>query len=122
MTLKRRIPDGFTQHVVPKDLPQEDLEQIFAYSARAVEALGVEGCSRVDLRYDQFRSSGERVYVLEVNALPGLTEVSITPDIGERNGMSFTQLIEWIVLNPKWPESYVPAIVQDGICLKVRKF
>lgn len=103
---RAKYTDGLTEHIMPSDIPENDRTQILNFSAQAVQALGVRGVSRVDLRYDPMRPSGERAFVLEVNTLPGMTPLSIVPDIAGTAGITFNQLVNWMIQNPTWPENH----------------
>lgn len=59
----------------------------------ACAVLGCEGTPRVDLRV----TSQGRAYVLEVNTLPGLTPLSLLPEIARGQGISFPDLVEKIL-------------------------
>jgi D-alanine-D-alanine ligase len=61
-------------------------------SLTAHRALGCRGVSRADLRFD-----GTEFYMLEVNTQPGLTPTSLVPEQALHLGISFNQLIQWMV-------------------------
>ena len=68
--------------------------EAMALSARAHLALGCRGVSRADLRYD-----GRRLYMLEVNTQPGMTPTSLVPEQAAYAGISFPDLVTWMVEN-----------------------
>ena len=102
-----KYTDGVTIHVMPADLPVDEYAQVMSYAEQAVKALGVEGVSRVDIRYDDMRPLGQRAYILEVNTLPGMTSLSIVPEIALYRGCTYQELCEWMVLNPICPEKNI---------------
>jgi D-alanine-D-alanine ligase len=57
-------------------------------SEKAFKACGCRGVARVDFRYD-----GDKVYFLEINTQPGMTELSLVPDIARLNGMSLEDIL-----------------------------
>lgn len=63
-------------------------------AARAHEALGCRGVSRADFRYDE--ATGTLV-CLEVNTQPGMTETSLVPELAAHMGLSFGELVAWMV-------------------------
>jgi D-alanine-D-alanine ligase len=87
-----RYEIGRTDFVCPAELSEEDAAAVTAASLAAYEALGCSGFSRVDLILGE---DGPRV--LEVNAIPGLTDTSLLPQAAEAAGMSFEQLVERIL-------------------------
>ena len=60
----------------------------------AHRALGCRGVSRADFRFDPSR---EELVLLEVNTQPGMTPTSLVPDLAAHDGMSFGELVEWMV-------------------------
>jgi D-alanine-D-alanine ligase len=60
----------------------------------AHRALGCRGVSRTDFRYDD--ASDELVY-LETNTQPGMTGTSLIPELAAHRGLSFPELLAWIV-------------------------
>jgi D-alanine-D-alanine ligase len=57
-------------------------------------ALGCRGVSRADFRYDP---ETEQLILLEINTQPGMTPVSLVPEMAAARGMSFTDLVAWIL-------------------------
>jgi D-alanine-D-alanine ligase len=74
-------------------LPADQAERVMAAGARAHHALGCSGYSRVDFLVTE---SGD-CYLLEVNTLPGMTALSLLPEIAQSAGISFPELVERIV-------------------------
>jgi D-alanine-D-alanine ligase len=64
---------------------------------RAHQALGCRGVSRADLRYDDTKGEPGRVVLLEVNTQPGMTPTSLVPDMARAVGISFRELVVWMV-------------------------
>ncbi len=87
-----RYEIGRTEFVCPAALSEAESAAVRAAALGAYEALGCSGFSRVDLILGV---DGPRV--LEVNAIPGLTETSLLPQAAEAAGMSFEQLVERIL-------------------------
>jgi D-alanine-D-alanine ligase len=93
-----RYEIGRTSFTCPADLDEAAAAAVTEAALAAYEALGCAGFSRVDLIL-----SDEGPQVLEVNAIPGLTDTSLLPQAAEAAGMSFEQLVERILdlaLNP----------------------
>jgi D-alanine-D-alanine ligase len=88
---------GKTQYIVSPDMPSEALEKMAMYSLRAVEAFGCEGAVRVDFILDEKHVP----YILEVNTLPGMTELSLFPKIAASAGIAFDDLVETLLLGAR---------------------
>ncbi len=93
---------GGSSHICPAVLPEHITEAVFEYSLRAYHALGCRGVARADFRYDDQRPGNPenpegRLYLLEVNTQPGMTETSLVPEQAAEKGMSLMQLVTWMV-------------------------
>lgn len=91
-----KYADGGSIHVLPADLNPSVYELALNTSLTAHRALGCRGVSRADLRLD-----GDDVYLLEVNTQPGLTPTSLVPEQAAHIGLSFADLMSWMVENAK---------------------
>ncbi len=85
---------GGSQHVLPAALPRALYDRAMDLSLAAHRALGCRGVSRADLRLD-----GDDFYMLEVNTQPGLTPTSLVPEQAAHIGMSYADLVLWMVEN-----------------------
>jgi len=86
---------GRSHHIIPARIPAAAREAAAESAAAAFRALGCEGMARVDFIVD-----GEGVpWLLEVNTVPGLTEVSLLPDAARAAGIGFDELCERLVLH-----------------------
>ncbi|MFN7709645.1 MAG: D-alanine--D-alanine ligase [Holosporales bacterium] len=96
-----KYQDGLTEHHMPARIPADVYEQAKMIALRAHQVLGCEGVSRADLRYDDTQGAPGRLVLLEVNTQPGLTPLSIVPEIANYNGISYGELCEWMVENAR---------------------
>jgi D-alanine-D-alanine ligase len=87
-----RYEIGRTEFACPAELDEREAGAVTELALAAYEALGCSGFSRVDLIL-----AGDGPQVLEVNAIPGLTDTSLLPQAAEAAGMSFEQLVERIL-------------------------
>jgi D-alanine-D-alanine ligase len=87
-----RYEIGRTEFVCPADLSEEETAAVTSAALAAYEALGCSGFSRIDLIL-----AADGPQVLEVNAIPGLTDTSLLPQAAEAAGMSFEDLVERIL-------------------------
>jgi len=88
-----KYTEGMAEHICPPVLPRELYRNLLAQGEAAHRALGCSGYSRVD-----FLVTGEgECYLLEVNTLPGMTALSLLPEIAQKEaGIGFGELVERI--------------------------
>jgi D-alanine-D-alanine ligase len=87
-----RYEIGRTSFVCPAELGESEAAAVAEAALGAYETLGCSGFSRVDLIL-----APDGPQVLEVNAIPGLTDTSLLPQAAEAAGLSFEQLVERIL-------------------------
>lgn len=90
-----KYTQGMAEHILPAPLPPELYRQVLKAGEEAHSALGCCGYSRVDFLVTK---QGE-CYLLEVNTLPGMTALSLLPEIARGAGIDFTELVERILLS-----------------------
>ncbi|HLD95074.1 MAG TPA: D-alanine--D-alanine ligase [Alphaproteobacteria bacterium] len=88
-----KYTDGLAEHIMPAPLSKELYEKALTEGLKAHKALGCKSVSRVDTIMDE---EGNFI-VLEVNTQPGFTPTSLLPEIASYAGISFEQLINWMV-------------------------
>ena len=81
-----------TQHIVKIDLPKTKLNEVLEIAHKAHKIIRCNGVTRSDFKY--FKG---KFYLLEINTQPGMTKLSLVPEIAAHHGMSFIKLIEWIL-------------------------
>ena len=84
---------GMTEYIVPAPIPEEMERELKRLSLRAHLALDCEGFSRVDFMVD----AEGRLYCLEANTIPGMTELSLIPKAAAAAGMSFERVVEIVL-------------------------
>jgi D-alanine-D-alanine ligase len=89
--------DGGSIHLVPAPLDDDIAEEVKRIGVLAHEVLGCRGVSRADMRFD-----GDTVYLLEVNTQPGMTPTSLVPEQAAAAGISFPELVDWMVENAEY--------------------
>ncbi len=91
-----KYTEGMTDHICPADLPERITELCLGYAVQAHRALGCNGCSRTDFRWDD--EQGEAgLFVLETNTQPGMTALSLVPEQAKYCGISYEDLVETLV-------------------------
>ncbi|WP_458010853.1 D-alanine--D-alanine ligase [Candidatus Solincola sp.] len=88
-----KYTQGMTEYLVPAPIPENLAAELQRLAVRAHRALGCEGVSRVDFMVDE----GGRAYCLEVNTLPGMTELSLVPKAAAAAGYTFRDMVERIL-------------------------
>ena len=88
---------GGSIHVLPADLKLNIYQRVQELALTAHQALGCRGVSRADLRYDDTPGGTGALVVLEVNTQPGMTQTSLVPEIAAHAGLSFGELVRWMV-------------------------
>jgi D-alanine-D-alanine ligase len=86
-------PGGST-HVLPAKIKPDIYQKIQQQAVKAHEALGCRGVSRSDFRYDDETNT---LIWMEVNTQPGMTPTSLLPELAAHVGMSFGELVQWMV-------------------------
>ena len=81
-----------TEHVIPVNLNKRDLKKITYITSKAHRVIGCRGVTRSDFKFYK-----EKFYLLEINTQPGMTKLSLVPEIASYAGISFIKLIEWIL-------------------------
>lgn len=88
---------GGSIHVLPANLKENIYHFVQELTLRAHKALGCRGVSRADFRYDDGPGGTGQLVILEVNTQPGMTETSLVPEIAAHAGLSFGELVKWMV-------------------------
>jgi D-alanine-D-alanine ligase len=86
---------GGSKHLLPAPILPNVYQEVRRLSLAAHSALGCRGVSRADFRYDD-RGTGKLV-CLEVNTQPGMTETSLVPELAAYAGITFDELVQWMV-------------------------
>ncbi|MDC0961230.1 D-alanine--D-alanine ligase [Candidatus Pelagibacter sp.] len=81
-----------TEHIIPVKLPKNKLNEVMDLSLKAHKIIGCKGVTRSDFKF--FKN---KFYLLEINTQPGMTKLSLVPEIAKYKGISFIKLIEWIL-------------------------
>ena len=81
-----------TQHIIPVDLPKSKFNKVMDIAYKAHKIIGCRGVTRSD-----FKFFNGNFYLLELNTQPGMTKLSLVPEIALYRGISFLKLIEWML-------------------------
>ena len=83
-----------TEHIMPARLTKNKYAEVLKISKKAHEALKCKGVTRSD-----FKFYNNNFYLLEINTQPGMTSLSLVPEIASYKGLNFENLIEKILLD-----------------------
>lgn len=92
-----KYTDGKATHLMPAPLPKEIYDELCVQALKAHQILGCRGATRSDWRYDDTAGEPGRFYLLEINTQPGMTPLSLVPEIAAHQGIGFGQLVRWMV-------------------------
>lgn len=89
-----KYAEGGSIHVLPAPIPDGVRDRAMRMAELAHTALGCQGVTRSDFRYDDIN---DLLVLLEVNTQPGMTPTSLAPEQAAHVGIPFDQLVLWIV-------------------------
>jgi D-alanine-D-alanine ligase len=98
-----KYTDGVTEHLIPAPIPAEVYEQAKSWALMAYQALGCEGLCRADMRWDDKQPGTSGLVVLELNTQPGMTPLSLAPEQAKWAGISWPELMTWMVEHARRP-------------------
>ena len=85
-----------TKHIIPVKINEADYKKILDMALQAHNILGCRGVTRSDFRYNE-SDKVNKIFILEVNTQPGMTSLSLVPEIANYYGISFNELVKWII-------------------------
>lgn len=89
-----KYQNGKTSFGIPADVPPSTVSDIQRISIEAFRAIDCSGMARIDFFLQE---SPERLYLSEINTIPGFTEISMYPKLWEVSGLSFSQLLDELI-------------------------
>ena len=81
-----------TKHIIPVRLTKKNMNKVLAIGLKVHNLLGCRGVTRSDFKFYK-----NKFYLLELNTQPGMTKLSLVPEIAAHNGINFNNLLEWII-------------------------
>jgi len=81
-----------TEHIMPAGISKKNYKKVMNISSKAHKLLKCRGTTRSDFRFYK-----NKFYLLELNTQPGMTSLSLVPEIAKYNNISFFKLIEWMI-------------------------
>ena len=83
-----------TEHIMPANLKKNKIKDVLRIAKKAHQVLGCKGVTRSD-----FKFFDNKFYLLEINTQPGMTNLSLVPEIANYTGLNFENLVEKILLD-----------------------
>ena len=81
-----------TKHIMPAPLSSKKYKEVLLLAKKAHKVLGCRGITRSDFRF--FKN---KFYLLEINTQPGMTKLSLVPEIANYSGIKFDDLVVWMI-------------------------
>ena len=81
-----------TEHIIPVKLNKKNYIKINKIALKAHKLLNCRGITRSDFKFYR-----DKFYLLELNTQPGMTDLSLVPEIAAHNGINFNSLINWMI-------------------------
>ena len=85
-------PKAKTEHIIPVNLSKKNYEKLMSIALKTHKLIGCRGVTRSDFKF--FKG---KFYLLEINTQPGMTKLSLVPEIANYKGINFIKLIELIL-------------------------
>jgi len=92
-----KYSDGYTKHVEPNDLPEKEKKYVLKLSEDIYQTLGCNGIARAEFLYKD-----GKFYFLEINTHPGMTNLSLCPEIAMQSKINFNSLVEQILASARY--------------------
>ena len=83
-----------TEHIMPANLKKDKYKEILKLALKAHKALKCRGITRSDFKFEK-----NKFWILEINTQPGMTDLSLVPEIAKYKGISFKKLVKQIILD-----------------------
>ena len=81
-----------TKHIIPVKISKKKMDEVLNIALKAHKIIGCKGITRSDFKF--FKN---KFYLLEINTQPGMTSLSLVPEIAKYNNISFFKLVDWII-------------------------
>ena len=81
-----------TKHIMPAPLFPQKYKEVLSLAKKAHQLLGCKGVTRSDFRF--FKN---KFYLLEINTQPGMTKLSLVPEIARYCGIKFKDFVAWVI-------------------------
>lgn len=93
-TFSAKYQNQESKTVMPADLPENLSDEVRKLAKKAYKAADCKGLSRVDFFVDD---KNNKIYINEINTMPGFTQISMYPKLWEKSGMKYTELLDKLI-------------------------
>ncbi len=93
-TYDAKYNNNESKTVIPGDLPKEVIDEIKRIAIKAFKAVDGSGLARVDF-FVQDKTN--KIYLNEINTMPGFTSISMYPKLWEHEGLSYSELLDQLI-------------------------
>ncbi len=94
---KCKYTAGMTDYIMPAEVDAEKYAEVLELAEKAHRVVGCRGISRIDFILNNKNGGDNRFYLLEINTHPGFTATSLVPKIAKHVGISFEEIVEFLV-------------------------
>lgn len=94
-----KYTEGLAEHILPAQLGESAYSRALALSKKVNDIFGCRGMTRVEMIYSE---EEDEHYILEINTHPGMTPLSICPEIALYNGISYAELVKMLVEDARY--------------------
>lgn len=98
---KCKYTSGMTDYVMPAEISAEKYAEVLDLAERCHQVVGCRGVSRIDFILNNKNDGDNEFYLLEVNTHPGFTATSLVPKIAKHVGISFEEIVEFLLKNAR---------------------
>ena len=88
---------GMTDYIMPAEISKDKYQEILNIGAASYNAVGCRGVARIDFILNSKNNGDNQFYLLEINTHPGFTATSLVPKIAKYAGISFEEIVEFLV-------------------------
>ena len=92
---KAKYVSGATEEVCPAQIPEKIKNEIQNYALKIYKAVGCKDLSRADFIWSE---NDDKIYFLEINTIPGMTETSLAPQSAKEAGLEFSTFLDKLIL------------------------
>jgi D-alanine-D-alanine ligase len=98
---KCKYTAGMTDYIMPAEISEEKYREVLNLAERCHKVIGCSGVSRIDFILNNKNGGDNNFYLLEVNTHPGFTPTSLVPKIAKHVGISFDDIVKYLVESAK---------------------
>ncbi len=92
---------GMTDYIMPAEISKEKYDEVLKIATKIHNDFGCSGVSRIDFILNNKNGGDNQFYFLEVNTHPGFTATSLVPKIAKHVGISFEEIVEYLINSAK---------------------